>query len=90
MSLIEGMSYGLPVIESNSGSVPNVVDEGKDGFLVKAGNIEELAEKIYLFSNNAELRQKMGENGRMHAIKVYNPSVFCNSLRHIYSDILGE
>lgn len=43
MSLLECMSYGLPMISTNVGSISSVISDGKNGVLIPPGNAEELA-----------------------------------------------
>lgn len=56
----EAMSYGLPVIASRIGGLPEIVDDGITGFLFEAGNSEDLARKIELLWYNPDLCRQMG------------------------------
>jgi len=89
LSLIEGMSYEKPVIGTRSGSIPNVVNDREDGFLINAGDVNDLAEKIYLLYANSELRKVMGQNARKHAIEKYSEEAFCLKLENVYNNILN-
>lgn len=90
LSLIEGMSYEKPVIGTNAGSIPNVVNDKEDGFLTNAGDIGDLSEKIYLLYSNKELREKMGRNARNHVIKKYSEVSFRSELESVYNNILNR
>ena len=46
MCILEAMSYGLPILSTNVGDVSEAVKEGKNGFLIEAGNVNELTENI--------------------------------------------
>lgn len=60
LTLIEGMSTRLPVIISNSGGMPEVVNE--TAFIAKRENIEEdLKKYMSMYINNSELRNEMAE-----------------------------
>lgn len=62
----EALASGLPVVTTpNSGTV---VRDGKDGFIVPIRDVEALMEKIYLLSQDQELKTKMSENARQRAI----------------------
>ncbi len=63
MSILEAMSYGIPVVATNVGDISTAVIDNKTGELIYSGDVEKLAEKIYnmvkldkqnwsLFSNN--------------------------------------
>ena len=64
---LEAMACGKPVVASNVGGIPFVVEDGKTGLLFESGNIEDLAEKVIMLLKNKELREKMGEAGRERA-----------------------
>lgn len=90
LSLIEGMSYSLPVIGTTSGSIPQVVNAGKDGFLVEAGNIEQLAEKMKWFIDNPAQAQAMGHCGRMHVISEYSEKTFDEKMNEVYTALISS
>jgi len=46
LALLEALAYNKLVIASNSGGIPEIIEEGKTGFLFSPGNVTELAEKI--------------------------------------------
>lgn len=61
--LIEAMSCGLPVISFDCEAGPReIVEDGISGFLVKPGNIEELAKRIIFLIENPTVRMEMGFN----------------------------
>jgi glycosyltransferase involved in cell wall biosynthesis len=64
---LEAMASGKPVVASNVGGIPFVVEEGKTGLLFESGNIEDLAKKVITLLQDKELREKMGEAGRERA-----------------------
>ena len=61
-SVIESQMYGTPVIGSNMGGIPELIQNGKTGFLFQAANADELAEKITTLWNNRSLLEEMSEN----------------------------
>jgi len=63
VSLVEAMAAGLPIVNTLSGSVPEVVENGNQGILVSAGDIEAHANALIKLGSNPALRQKMGNNG---------------------------
>jgi len=46
LSLLEALNLGKVVIASKIGGIPEIIKDGKNGFLFIAGNIPDLAEKI--------------------------------------------
>lgn len=63
MVLLEAMACKKPVIGTNIGGIPNVIDNGENGLLVPPKNPKALAEAIIKILRNPKLAQKMGENG---------------------------
>lgn len=58
MSVLESQMYGTPVIGANIGGIPELIEDGKDGLLFKAGDVEDLKDKInYLYKNEALLKE---------------------------------
>jgi glycosyltransferase involved in cell wall biosynthesis len=62
--LIEAMSFGLPIITTKWRGIPDMVEDGYNGFLVDIKSPEQLAEKIVTLKNDHNLRKQMSHNGR--------------------------
>lgn len=63
-ALVEAMACRKPVVAFHTSSNPEIVADGKTGFLVKDFDTGEFAEMIFQLINNPHLRTQMGENGR--------------------------
>ena len=61
---LEAMRAGLPVVSSNEGSIPEVVIDGINGYIVDPQNVEQLSDRVLKLVNDEELRIKMGKAGR--------------------------
>lgn len=59
VSVIEAMALGLPVISTNVGGVPYLVNDGEDAFLVPKGDAFQMAEKIDFIINNPIVMQNI-------------------------------
>lgn len=58
ISILEAFSCGLPVISTNAGGIPYIVDDNRNGCLVRLNNHEAMAEKaIFLITNQAVAKQ---------------------------------
>lgn len=62
--ILEAMACRTPVVASRIGGIPNVVKDGKTGFLVKPRSSKEIAEKVNLIVKNEKLRLAMKERCR--------------------------
>jgi spore coat protein SA len=59
---LEAMSTGTPVIATNSGGMPEIIDHGKTGFLIDRSNVhEELTKHVLELLSNPEKIQQMGQ-----------------------------
>ena len=70
MVLIEAMASGLPCVSFDCPHGPgDIIEDGKDGFLVENGNTDAFTEKIIDLIRDPELRIKMGKRGRDKVLK---------------------
>lgn len=72
MVIIEAMASGLPVVSTMIGEIPQIVDEGKTGFLIRPGNPEMLAAKIAELFENPGMMADFGAAGRLKCASRYN------------------
>jgi glycosyltransferase involved in cell wall biosynthesis len=87
---LEAMSCGTPVVASNIGAIPEVVREGKTGFLFPPGNVQELAEKINRILGDAELRTALGRAGRELAESEYTWDRVARKTAEIYNSAVAS
>ncbi|MFJ5714119.1 glycosyltransferase family 4 protein [Neobacillus sp. NPDC093127] len=64
LSIIEAMASGLPAISTNVGGVPELIEDGKTGFIIKPGSVDELIEKLTLLLEHPALSEQMGQQAR--------------------------
>lgn len=69
MVLIEAMACGLPCISFDCNYGPSdIIDNGRDGFLVKKESIEDFSSKILMLIEDENLRKTMGQNSKISAL----------------------
>jgi len=88
MVVIEAMSYGLPVIASNIGGLPEIVEDKITGFLFEPANAEELAHRMSILWDDQNLCRRMGQAGREKAIREYGEDVYFGRLTAIYKNAI--
>ncbi|MFZ5802110.1 MAG: glycosyltransferase family 4 protein [Candidatus Omnitrophota bacterium] len=88
ISILEAFAMARPVVGSNIGGIPELIEHGKDGFWVNPGDADSLAEKLrWLDANRAEA-VRMGLNARKKAEEKYSPPFYYSKLMEIYDDVL--
>lgn len=93
LSVMEGMSVGLPVICTENTGISDLIENGKNGFIVKTASVDDLKEKIEWFIKNSHLISEMGYYARKTAEKYtwerYYSS-YSNILWNIYEKNLNR
>lgn len=82
--IVEAMSHGLPVIASDIGGLPELVEDGVTGLLFEPGDAAQLAEKMAALWNDPEACRRMGEAGRDRAQRFLNRASYWERLQAIY------
>lgn len=85
--IMEAMASGLPVVATSVGGVPDLVQDGSTGFLVEAGDLNGLVEKLAILIEDPKLRNQLGTFGREYIISHYSLEQLPNILRDFYSTI---
>ncbi len=68
--LLEAKNYGLPIISFDIPTGPKeMIDNGKDGFLIKFGDVDGFVKKLKLLINNEKLLKEMGKNSKKSVYK---------------------
>ncbi|MDA8304111.1 MAG: glycosyltransferase family 4 protein [Deltaproteobacteria bacterium] len=88
LSLIESMSMEKVVIVSDAGGMPEVVEDGKNGFIVKSGDIEGIYQKIVFVYNNKTIMEKMGVEARKTVTEKFNTDIMADKTEDLFKTIL--
>jgi len=87
MALIEAMSYKLPVISTNVGGIPELIEDGVNGYLIHPGDIDSLEDRINKLIQSKSLRIRMGESGYQRFLADFQISILLKKLETIYKTI---
>jgi glycogen(starch) synthase len=87
---IEAMAHALPVIGSRAGGIPDKVRDGENGYLVRPGAVDALAERIAELSADAGLRAVMGRNGRERVEQLFSWEKIARSTVAVYEKLVRE
>lgn len=66
-SMLEALASGLPLVATDTGGTKELLEEGKNGLIVKMKDSRDIAEKINILFEDNNLRMKMGEESRKKA-----------------------
>ena len=88
MVLLEAAAYGLPLIGTEHGGIPEVVIEGETGYLVPERDENALAEKIITLMSNQQERFRMGRNARKLIESSFDIHVQTEKLEAFYEEVL--
>ena len=83
LTLLEGASCCLPNVGSRVGGIPEIIEDGINGFLFEKENVTQLTEKLALLINNEYLRKSMGESGREKIEKYFNIKEYSNKISDV-------
>ncbi|MHC4122828.1 MAG: glycosyltransferase [Planctomycetota bacterium] len=88
--LIEAQAMGLPVISTNHSGIPEIIIDGKSGFLVPEKDVDGLTDKIEYLIEHPEIWPEMGRCGRKFVEDHYNIKELTQQLVKIYESVLNE
>jgi glycosyltransferase involved in cell wall biosynthesis len=84
--ILEAMASGLPVVATRVGGIPDILEDGVNGYLVEPGDFQDMAKKITLLLENQTLRHQLSEQNRKKA-EGYLWKNIVNHLERIYLEI---
>jgi len=89
MALLEAMGWGMPVISTPIGGIPEVVTDQQEGLLLKAGDIEQLSATMQILIDDEDMRITIGKNARRRVIP-FNLDSYSLSLSKLYQSVFLE
>lgn len=90
LTVLEAMATGLPVVATRVGSLDEVVEEGRNGLLVPAEDPAALADALEKLVTDADLRERMGREGRTLAESTFSLSAAARRHEELYLRTLSK
>lgn len=85
VSMLEAMACAIPVIVSRVGSIPEVLEDGRNGLLIEAGNVPELAAAMGRLAQSSEERLRLGSAGHDLIAQEFAADRVCRRLAEVYT-----
>jgi L-malate glycosyltransferase len=81
---LEAMACEVPVVATRVGGIPEVVEDGEDGYLHALGDVSAMAESCLRILNDADFRTEMGQTARAHATRDFCASKIVLKYEELY------
>lgn len=88
LSAVESMACGTPVLSTNVGGMPELINDNIDGFLVNAKSSDEIADKILELYNNKETLNEVSKNCYQKVLEKYDWSAIAKETEHVLKQTL--
>ena len=84
---VEAMAYGVPVVGSRVGGIPEVIEDSITGFLVEPGEPEVLADAVLRLVNDEELRHQMGDAAKASVMNRFTRESMAQAMLEAYRSV---
>ena len=81
------MASGLPVVTTRIGGIPEAVTDGVEGFLIEAGDLASLTDRLQRLTTSPQDGDRMGQAGRKRVESEFSAQVIVPRLEAIYAEV---
>jgi glycosyltransferase involved in cell wall biosynthesis len=89
LTISEAMAVGVPVVASNVGGIPEMIEDGKTGLLIDPYDTESICDAVSKILSDETFARSMGQFAKEVARKRYTVSIACKKTVRAYQDILN-
>lgn len=90
MSVLEAMSYGVPVISTYVGCLPEIISDGESALMYNYGDVNTLVKKMEMLIQSSELRAKLSANSKNIIRREFTKDVTMAKLDTLLASIYGK
>ncbi|NLB34690.1 MAG: glycosyltransferase family 4 protein [Elusimicrobia bacterium] len=83
-SILQAFSSGLPVVATSAGGIPEIVDDGRDGYLIPVRDPQAAADQLKILIDSPEKRERFAEAGREKVLNTFSTEVSTEKYLKIY------
>lgn len=90
ISILEGLSFSLPMVASDVSGISEEVIDGYNGLLVERGNADDVAKAIATLMDNPQQLAKFGANSRKLFEEQFTQQAMYGKLKNLYEDVIAK
>ena len=90
IALLEASMEGKALIASNTGGIPEIIQDGYNGLLVPSGDANALTKSIELLYKDKKLRDQLGRNAKILVKNKFSPKRIEQKISHLYEELLNR
>jgi glycosyltransferase involved in cell wall biosynthesis len=90
LKLFEYMAAAKPIVATALNEAAEVIQDGRNGLLVEAGDVNRFAEAILTLLNDPVERVRLGQNARQQAVEQYSWEQYTRRLEEIYLNVVRD
>jgi len=84
MAILEAMGQGRPVIATRVGAIPELITDGREGFLIEPGDVKALADRLARVASDPDLVLRQGTAARQRVEREYSSDVMVSQIANLY------
>jgi len=86
MAILEAFSFGIPVIATAVNSIPEVVQDGRNGLLIPPGDLQALVDAMTRLLDDADLRHRLGQQALQDHAASYELTTYTKRLKKVWQE----
>lgn len=90
LSLLEGMSIGVPAVATNYGGNPYLIKDGENGYIVPIKSARDVAESVYRILTYDEIRNHMIEKSKEIYEEKFTIDIYTKNVERVYEEMESE
>lgn len=90
MTILEAMAHGVPIVAPKVGGIPEIVNDGSEGFLITTREPDDFAEKCFLLYNDPDLWCRMSKSARSQVVENYSSQIMADNYISVYYSLFTE
>jgi glycosyltransferase involved in cell wall biosynthesis len=89
LSVLESMACGVPVVATSVGSIPEMIEDGTEGVLVRTGDVAGLRDAIASLERDPLRRTEMGELARSRVVERFTKDRMVGAYAELFRGMIG-